>query len=87
MIVLTALLVRIKQPQFDEGDRFRAFVLGYFFWRLVIDFLKPGVRMGGLTALQWASAAALIWYGRDLIRMLARLKLAEAVFQPRSSSG
>jgi prolipoprotein diacylglyceryltransferase len=77
MILLAVLLPRIKPPQFQAGDRFRAFVLGYYAWRLAVDFLKPGVRFGGLTPLQWACAAALIWYGRDLVRMTAYLRKTE----------
>ena len=50
-------------------DRFRAFVLTYFGWRVAVDFLKPGVRFGGLTVLQWSSLAAMLWYARDLRRM------------------
>lgn len=77
MILLALLLARIKPPQFQEGDRFRVFVLGYFAWRLAGDFLKPGVRFGGLTVLQWACAVALAWYARDLVRMMAYLKKTE----------
>jgi len=35
------------------------------------------VRFAGLTTLQWASLAAVMWYARDLRRMLARPVLAE----------
>jgi hypothetical protein len=69
MAVLALLLSRVAPPRFAEGDRFRLFVLAYFTWRLVIDFLKPGVRFGGMTILQWSSVAALVWYARDLRRM------------------
>jgi len=75
MVLLVFLLARIKPPQFRQGDRFRAFVLFYYGWRLTVDFLKPGVRFAGLTLLQWACAAALLWYGRDLQRLLMRDKV------------
>jgi len=46
-----------------------------------VDFLKPGVRFGGLTVLQWACITALIWYARDLVRLLSRpMSEAEAIF-------
>ena len=60
------------QGRFAEGDRFRVFVLAYFGWRLLVDFLKPGIRFGGLTTLQWCCVATLIWYARDLRRMMAQ---------------
>jgi prolipoprotein diacylglyceryltransferase len=79
MILLAVLLARIKPPRFQEGDRFRAFVLGYFAWRLAVDFLKPGVHFGGLTFLQWACVAALLWYARDLLRMTTYFRKTEVL--------
>ena len=69
MLLLALALRYISPPQFAEGDRFRAFLLTYFGWRVAVDFLKPGVRFGGLTVLQWSSLAAMLWYARDLRRM------------------
>jgi phosphatidylglycerol:prolipoprotein diacylglycerol transferase len=69
MLLLAVLLARIKQPRFAEGDRFRAFVLAYYGWRLAVDFLKPGIRFEGLTILQWVCVAGLLWYTPDLWRM------------------
>ncbi len=69
MILLTLLLRRVFPPRFAEGDRYRLFIFAYFGWRLFIDFLKPAVPLAGLTALQWASAAAVFWYAKDIWRM------------------
>ncbi len=71
MVLLAILLARVCQPRFAEGDRFRLFILAYYSWRLFVDFLKPGVRLDGLTALQWVCAAALLWYAKDLWRIAA----------------
>ncbi len=77
VMVITALLLRrIRPPRFAEGDRFRAFLIVYFSWRLAIDFLKPSVRFGGVTMLQWCCVAALLWYSQDLMRMTRRLEIA-----------
>jgi phosphatidylglycerol:prolipoprotein diacylglycerol transferase len=73
MLALTFVLSRISQLLFAEGDRFRVFVLAYYCWRSLIDFLKPGVRFDGLTVLQWACAVAVLWYSRDLWRILSRV--------------
>jgi phosphatidylglycerol---prolipoprotein diacylglyceryl transferase len=74
-------LYRIRPPRFEEGDRFRALVIGYCAWRVFVDFLKPGVRFGGLTVLQWACITALIWYARDFVRLLSRpMSQPEAIF-------
>ncbi|HME05451.1 MAG TPA: prolipoprotein diacylglyceryl transferase family protein [Bryobacteraceae bacterium] len=71
MLVLAIGLARIQPPRFAEGDRFRIFVLAYFSWRLLVDFLKPDVRFADLTVLQWACAAAVLWYSRDLWRIVS----------------
>ena len=72
MVLLSVALRRIGPPRFAEGDRFRVFVLTYCGWRVLVDFLKPGVRFFGLTSLQWCSLVALLWYTKDLVRMLRR---------------
>ena len=73
LLVMAVLLSRVKVPRFDEGDRFRAFLLGYCGWRLAVDFLKPGVRFGGVTAIQWACVAALVVYRADAVRICSRI--------------
>ena len=70
MILLAFLLARMAPSRFAEGDRFRAFLLAYFGWRVCVDFLKPGIRFGGMTMLQWSCIAALAWYAPDLRRMM-----------------
>lgn len=76
MVMLAAVLSRVRAPRFGEGDRYRVFVFSYFAWRVGVDFLKPGVRFGGLTVLQWASAAAALWYAKDMVRMMAQKDVA-----------
>lgn len=72
MLALIFLLRRIGAPAFECGDKFRLFLLAYFGWRLLIDFLKPAVRFGGLGTLQWVCVLALLWYARDVRRMIVR---------------
>jgi len=71
MLGLLFLLRLVKPPHFERGDRFRIFLLVYFGWRLLIDLIKPGIPFAGLTTLQWACVAALLWYARDLRRLLS----------------
>jgi phosphatidylglycerol---prolipoprotein diacylglyceryl transferase len=54
---------------FLSGDAFRLFLLAYMTWRFAIDFLKPGVPIAALTALQWGAAATVAWYWRDAARI------------------
>ncbi len=67
-LTLAVVLARICLPQ--PGDRFKLFMVAYMAWRLLIDFLKPGVAMAGLTAIQWAALACLIYYATDIRRWL-----------------
>jgi prolipoprotein diacylglyceryltransferase len=69
MFGLAIALGQVKQPRFAEGDRFRLFIFSYCAWRVAVDFLKPGIRFAGLTGLQMACIAAVLWYSRDIIRM------------------
>jgi len=79
MGMLALGLTRVGPPRFARGDRFRIFLLAYFGWRLAIDFLKPGVRFGGMTALQWCCVAALMWYSQDGRRILANFTVSKDV--------
>jgi prolipoprotein diacylglyceryltransferase len=62
-----------------RGDRFRAFMVGYFLLRFWLDFLKPPFgaaaagtlapeRWGPLSAIQWACLAGLAYYAKDIRR-------------------
>jgi prolipoprotein diacylglyceryltransferase len=65
------------------GDRFKVFLIAYAGFRLLVDVIKPGVRIGGLSAIQWACAGVLAFYAPHAKR------LAAALFGPpvRTSSG
>jgi len=75
--LLALWLFRLARLPRREGDLFKTFMVGYFAFRLLVDFLKPGLPLAGLTAIQWASVAMLIYYGADLPYLL-RLKEAES---------
>ncbi len=81
MIVLAIFLHRFASRSHQTGDIFRLFLISYLGWRLVVDFLKPDPRWGGLTVLQWTCVAGLCWYARDLIRILR-----DAQHEPTSST-
>ena len=64
------LLRRMRRP-FIAGDLFKMFMVAYFTFRLVCDFLKPDVRVFlGLSSIQWACLAMLVYYSRDWARWL-----------------
>jgi phosphatidylglycerol:prolipoprotein diacylglycerol transferase len=74
---LALFLHRLAARPHREGDLYRVFLFSYSAWRFAIDFLKPEPRLAGLTAIQWCSAAAVVWYGRD-IAAIGALRRTEA---------
>lgn len=63
VLVLAAWLFRYSQKPHWNGVVFKLFMVGYLAFRLVIDFIKPGVSFAGLTFIQWACLAGLCYYG------------------------
>ena len=74
--VLAIGLAWLARKPHREGDLFKGFMLGYFGFRLAIDFLKPGVTFAGLTSIQWACVIMLLYYCRDLPYMFMRREAA-----------
>lgn len=64
------------------GDTFRVFLIAYLSWRLLIDVLKPGLRFGGLTSIQWAAVAGLVVLLPDLVRMVGSRRVDSPVDPP-----
>lgn len=69
VVLLVALLLqRWRAPR--DGDRFRAFMVAYLAWRLVIEWLKPmpWVYFHALSGLQLLCIAGIGYYSRDIVR-------------------
>ena len=71
LIALAALLARVGRRPHVNGDLFKGFMTGYLGLRLAVDFLKPELRFGGLSSIQWVALAVLLYYARDIARWLA----------------
>ena len=56
------------------GDRFRLFMVGYLGFRLLVEFIKPGVRLGGLSAIQWVCLAGVAYYAPHLPRLVTEVR-------------
>lgn len=72
-LTLGVFLWRHSKRPHTEGDHFRLFMVGYFAFRLLCDFLKPDdVRVFlGLTAIQWACVLMLAYYSADIWRWIS----------------
>jgi prolipoprotein diacylglyceryltransferase len=70
LVALAALLWRMMQRPHVNGDVFKAFMVSYAVWRLMVDFIKPGERFAGLSFIQWTCVVLLTYYARDVLRWL-----------------
>ncbi|HXE89446.1 MAG TPA: prolipoprotein diacylglyceryl transferase family protein [Terriglobales bacterium] len=70
LLLLAQFLWRRSRAQYESGDLFKMFMVGYLGFRLLVDFIKPGVTVAGLSLLQWACVGVLLYYARDLKRWL-----------------
>ena len=69
LVLLAVVLVRLSD-RLSVGDAFKLFLLAYLMFRLCVDFIKPGLRVGGLTVIQWACAAAIAFYAPHAGRLM-----------------
>lgn len=70
---LGAYLWRTMRQTHLEGDIFKKFMVFYFAFRFACDFLKPDVHLlAGMSSIQWACAAMLVYYSRDIARWLGQ---------------
>jgi phosphatidylglycerol:prolipoprotein diacylglycerol transferase len=70
-VVLGLFLWRRMHQRFREGDIFKLFMVCYFSFRFLCDFLKPDVRVFlGMSSIQWACTIMLFYYAADIARWL-----------------
>ena len=59
---LSLILWRLSLKILKSGHLFKFFMVGYLGFRLAVEFIKPGVFLGGLTAIQWGCLLTLTYY-------------------------
>lgn len=86
-LLLQYLLLHARRAAFERaGDRFRAFMIGYLLFRLLVEGIKPVFYLypGGLSGLQWLCMAGLLYYARDIPRIVkALLTRSRRAWEPR----
>jgi phosphatidylglycerol---prolipoprotein diacylglyceryl transferase len=68
--------IRARWPH-ARGNLFRLFMLGYFTFRLFVEFIKPTYRPDGLSAIQWACVVGIGLSAYGLMVKPARLAAPE----------
>jgi prolipoprotein diacylglyceryltransferase len=69
-------IIHLRRHAFEQpGDRFRAFMVGYLVFRLLVEFIKPVFYAYplGLSGLQWLCIAGLAYYAPHVPRILRAL--------------
>ena len=56
------------------GDRFKLFMVVYLGFRFLVDFIKPAVRLGGLSAIQWVCLAVVAYYAPHVPRLVTEVR-------------
>lgn len=72
LMVLYFILRRFYYAaHFESGLIFKMFMVTYFTFRFMIEFLKPNVFfIMGLSTIQWLCVVCLLYYRRTLIRLI-----------------
>lgn len=64
-----------KKIKFKEGIRFQFFLMAYFIFRFLIDFIKPGYKFSfGLSTIQITAMLGMLYYSRTLYRLFFKPK-------------
>jgi phosphatidylglycerol---prolipoprotein diacylglyceryl transferase len=74
LIGLGAMLLVGLRVTITVGDRFKLFMVGYLAFRLLVDFIKPAVRIGGLSAIQWVCLAVVAYYAPHVPRLVTEVR-------------
>lgn len=80
LVLLAATLTRVARRPPRLGDVFRVFMVGYLGFRLVVESIKPTPTLGiGLSTIQWACVAALVYYLPDVHRWVRKRRAVAAI--------
>lgn len=74
LIMMWIILYQTERSiTFENGVRFKLFIIGYFIFRFMIDFIKPGYRLPvGITVIQVTCVIVLLYYTRTIFNLVAR---------------
>ncbi|MET4082013.1 prolipoprotein diacylglyceryltransferase [Pedobacter sp. UYP30] len=74
LIALFLLFRALKNKNLINGDRFKLFMLLYFLFRFLIEFLKPYQSLFlNLSSIHWSAIFIFIYYYKFIIRIFKRV--------------
>jgi prolipoprotein diacylglyceryltransferase len=75
MILLFVVFNQLKSKTCKNGDRFKLFMVLYFLYRFLVEFLKPYHPLFlHLSSIHWSAIFILMYYYRFIIRIIKLLK-------------
>ena len=69
-LLLTGFSIFLLENKYElsDGSRFKIFLLGYFIFRFLVEFIKPVYKIGfGLSSIQLTSLAGIVYYYKVLL--------------------
>lgn len=79
LLAVAVVLLRYSHRVHQQGDVFKFFMISYMSWRFLIDFLKPGATVFGVSLIQIACLLALIYYSPHLVRITKTFAMRSVV--------
>ena len=74
MLLLFIFFQKIKNKNLVSGDRFKLFMVLYFLFRFLIEFIKPyNPLFFHLSSIQWSSIFIFIYYSKFINRVFNHL--------------
>ena len=69
MIVFLLFFLNIENKQMQNGDRFKLFMILYFLYRFLVEFIKPyHPILLQLSSIQWSSLFIFVYYWKFFVR-------------------
>jgi prolipoprotein diacylglyceryltransferase len=71
LVLLFILFQAIKNKTMVNGDRFKLFMLLYFSYRFLVEFIKPYHPLFlDLSSIQWSALFVLVYYYKFILRLI-----------------
>lgn len=71
MVLLLVLFISIRHRKMLNGDRFKLFMVLYFLYRFLIEFLKPYHPLFlNLSSIHWSALFILLYYYKFILRLI-----------------
>ena len=75
MVMLFLFFIKIKNVNLINGDRFKLFMVLYFLYRFLIEFIKPYHPLFlNMSSIQWSALFIFVYYWKFLIRILKPIR-------------